>query len=46
MIAQLAVETGISPRELASLHPRMLFTLQRAVEAKYKAGQRPGKRKR
>jgi hypothetical protein len=46
MIAQLAVETGISPTELANLNPRMLFTIQRAVEAKYKATQRPRKRKR
>jgi len=28
-IAALAVETGISPRELIELEPRMLWTIQR-----------------
>ena len=29
MIAQLSVESGISPVDLLELEPRMLFTLQR-----------------
>ncbi len=28
-VAALAVETGISPRELMNLEPRMLWTIQR-----------------
>jgi len=46
MIAQIAVETGISPQDLADLHPRMLFTIQKVLEAKAKAAQRPRKRRR
>ena len=46
LIAQIAVETGISPNELLALTPRMLFTVQRALEAKAKASQRPAKRRR
>jgi len=46
LIAQIAVETGISPNELLALSPRMLFTVQRALEAKAKASQRPRKAKR
>ena len=34
LIAQIAVETGISPNELLELEPRMLFTLERALIAK------------
>lgn len=33
-LAALAVETGISPRELAELEPRMLWTLQRYLIAR------------
>lgn len=29
LIAQIAVETGLSPTELINLEPRMLFTIQR-----------------
>jgi hypothetical protein len=33
-IAILACETGISPRELMRLEPRMLWTMQRYLVAK------------
>lgn len=36
-IAQLACETGISPRELIALEPRMLWTMQRYLVAKANA---------
>jgi len=41
MIVTLAVETGISPRELMQLEPRMLWTMQRYLEARSKAQQAP-----
>jgi hypothetical protein len=34
LIAQIAVETGISPNDLLELEPRMLFTLERVLIAK------------
>jgi hypothetical protein len=34
MIAALAVETGISPRELMALEPRMLWTIERYLVAR------------
>lgn len=34
-IATIACETGISPRELAELEPRMLWTIQRYLIAKF-----------
>jgi hypothetical protein len=46
LIAQIAVETGISPTELLSLEPRMLFTLQRALVAKGNASRKPRKGRR
>jgi hypothetical protein len=46
LIAQIAVETGISPTELLSLEPRMLFTLQRALVAKANASRKPRKGRR
>jgi hypothetical protein len=39
-IAALAVETGISPRELTELEPRMLWTMGRYVVARSQAMQR------
>ena len=36
-MAALAVETGISPRELAQLDPRMLWTMERYLIAKFQA---------
>lgn len=33
----IAVETGISPRELMDLEPRMLWTIQRYMVGKYQA---------
>jgi hypothetical protein len=36
-IAAIACETGISPRELAALDPRMLWTLERYLMAKFQA---------
>ena len=33
-IAQVAVETGISPRELMELEPRMLWTIHRYLVSK------------
>lgn len=44
MIATLAVETGISPRELMLLNPRMLWTIQRYVIAKGQQMSRKGRR--
>ena len=46
LIAQIAVETGISPNELASLDPRMLWTIQRALIAKANQSRKPRKGKR
>jgi hypothetical protein len=46
LIAQIAVETGISPNELASLDPRMLWTIQRALIAKGNQSRKPRKGKR
>jgi len=46
MIAQIAVETGISPRELSELHPRMLWTIQRALIAKGNQSRKPRKGRR
>lgn len=37
MIAGIAVETGISPVDLLQLEPRMLWTIQRYMAAKYTA---------
>lgn len=34
MIAQLSVESGISPLDLLQLEPRMLFTIQRYMVSK------------
>jgi len=39
-IAQLAVETGISPLDLLQLDERMLWTLQRYLVAKANASQK------
>ena len=44
MIATLAVETGISPRELMALNPRMLWTIQRYIVAKSQKMSRKGAR--
>lgn len=43
-IAGLAVETGISPRELMQLEPRMLWTIERYLIARAQA--QSGKRGR
>lgn len=43
-IAALAVETGISPRELMELEPRMLWTMARYIVARSQA--QSGKRGR
>jgi hypothetical protein len=43
-IAQMSVETGISPRELMNLEPRMLWTMQRYLIARSQKSQRKGKR--
>ncbi len=44
-IAALAVETGISPRELMLLEPRMLWTISRYLVARSQAQSgKPGKR--
>lgn len=43
-IAALAVETGISPKELMELEPRMLWTMARYIVARSQA--QSGKRKR
>lgn len=36
-IAAIAVETGISPLDLMQLEPRMLWTIERYMIAKYRA---------
>jgi len=36
----IAVETGISPRELLALEPRMLWTMVRYMVARAQASQR------
>jgi len=46
LIAQIAVETGISPTELLALDPRMLFTLERALVAKANQSRKPRKGRR
>lgn len=46
LIAQIAVETGISPNELLALDPRMLFTLERALVAKGNQSRKPRKGRR
>ena len=46
LIAQIAVETGISPNELLALDPRMLFTLERALVAKANQSRTPRKGRR
>jgi len=46
LIAQIAVETGISPNELLALEPRMLFTLERALVAKANQSRKPRKGRR
>jgi hypothetical protein len=43
MVAQLAVESGIPPKDLLELEPRMLWTIQRYLIAK---GQKANQRKR
>jgi hypothetical protein len=43
MIAQLSVESGISPVDLLQLEPRMLFTLQRYMISRSQ-GQKQRKR--
>lgn len=37
MLATIACETGISPRELMALDPRMLWTMHRYLTAKYQS---------
>lgn len=38
LIATIAVETGLSPTELANMEPRMLFTIQRYMMSKARRG--------
>lgn len=44
-IASLACETGISPRELMELEPRMLWTLNRYLVARAQKQQQASKRR-
>jgi len=46
LFANLAIQTGISPRELMRLSPRMLWTLQRALEARAQESNRRGRGRR
>lgn len=39
MIANMAVELRMSPREILELSPRMLFTLQRVLEGRARSAQ-------
>jgi hypothetical protein len=39
-VAMIAVETGISPRELMALEPRMLWTMVRYMVSRAQAQQR------
>jgi hypothetical protein len=44
-IALLAVETGLSPRELLELSPRMLFTIEKYLTFKYSAQHKARRRR-
>jgi hypothetical protein len=46
LFANLAIETGISPRELIALSPRMLWTIQRALESRAQESNRARKGRR
>ena len=45
-IALIAVETGLSPRELLELSPRMLWTIERYLVSKYQTQNRKQRRRR
>lgn len=45
-LAVMAVETGISPRELLALEPRMLWTMERYMISKAQAAQNSRRKRR
>jgi len=46
LIATIACETGVSPRELIDLEPRMLWTMSRYLVAKNQAQAKANRGKR